>query len=393
MKENLVSELCKSFPTPMYAFEEKKLAERVSYIKSRFGGIKICYAVKANPFIVKLLSSSVSRFEVCSGGEYHICNESGIDIEKLVISGVYKTPSVIEEIFARDGDMPIFTAESARQAELIENLAEKYGKRVRLILRLSSGNQFGLSENDIIDIIRKKADSKLFEMLGLQYYSGTQKASLKRLKREITAIDDFLTRIYDETGFTARELEFGPGFPVMYFSEESFDEDNYISELCNMLDSMKNRTEITIELGRALAASCGSYLTKVVDTKSCRNENYAIVDGGMHQLVYFGQSMAMRKPFLQVLPQKEAESESIWNICGSLCSANDILVKQLPIKGLSVGDIMVFQNTGAYCMTEGISLFLSRELPTVLIIGANGTASESRKQYETYKLNMSDKIC
>ena len=83
----------------------------------------------------------------------------------------------------------------------------------------------------------------------------------------------------------------------------------------------------------------------------------------------------------------------IWNICGSLCSANDILVKQLPIKGLSVGDIMVFQNTGAYCMTEGISLFLSRELPTVLIIGANGTASESRKQYETYKLNMSDKIC
>ena len=46
--------------------------------------------------------------------------------------------------------MPIFTAESARQAELIENLAEKYGKRVRLILRLSSGNQFGLSENDII---------------------------------------------------------------------------------------------------------------------------------------------------------------------------------------------------------------------------------------------------
>ena len=52
---------------------------------------------------------------------------------------------------------------------------------------------------------------------------------------------------FDETGFTtAIEFEFGPGFPVMYFSEESFDEDNYISELCNMLDNYENRTEIIL---------------------------------------------------------------------------------------------------------------------------------------------------
>lgn len=104
-------------------------------------------------------------------------------------------------------------------------------------------------------------------------------------------------------------------------------------------------------------------MTRVVDRKTNQSQHYAIVDGGIHQLVYFGQSMAMRRPQVELLQPRDEDGVENWNICGSLCTVNDILVKQLPLSRLEVGDVLAFGNAGAYCMTEGISLFLSRDLP------------------------------
>ena len=78
----------------------------------------------------------------------------------------------------------------------------------------------------------------------------------------------------------------------------------------------------------------------------------------------------------------------MWNICGSLCTINDILVKKLELSDLKIGDILVFKNTGAYSMTEGISLFLSRDLPQVLISDINNNIRMARNIMPTYNLNM-----
>ena len=47
--------------------------------------------------------------------------------------------------------------------------------------------------------------------------------------------------------------------------------------------------------------------------------------------------------------------------------------------------VFVFENTGAYCMTEGISLFLSRDLPSVALL-KNGKLEFVREAYNTYLL-------
>jgi len=49
--------------------------------------------------------------------------------------------------------------------------------------------------------------------------------------------------------------------------------------------------------------------------------------------------------------------------------------------------VFIFENTGAYCPTEGISLFLSRELPSVLKIKENNQIEIVRKNLPTYKFN------
>ena len=42
-----------------------------------------------------------------------------------------------------------------------------------------------------------------------------------------------------------------------------------------------------------------------------------------------------------------------------------MLVKNLPLRNPRINDILIFENAGAYSITEGIYLFLSRDLPRV----------------------------
>ena len=108
-------------------------------------------------------------------------------------------------------------------------------------------------------------------------------------------------------------------------------------------------------------------MTQVVDTKTNRNQNYALVDGGIHHLAYYGQGMAMNQPPFRFLNQND-QPEETWNLCGALCTINDILMKQVRLPKPQIGDLFVFENSGAYCPTEGMSLFLTRDLPAVVIV-------------------------
>ena len=149
---------------------------------------------------------------------------------------------------------------------------------------------------------------------------------------------------------------------------------------------MEFTCKLILEIGRSIAASCGRYVTKVVDVKSNSTGNYAIVDGGIHHIAYFGQVLAMKHPKVQHFA-KESGEVCNWNVCGSLCTTNDILLKDISFNNLNIGDSLVFENAGAYCPTEGISLFLSRALPTVLMKNKNGSVTVLRKQTDTYPLN------
>lgn len=384
MKEDVLKKIISNYETPTYVFDINNLKERINYLRNNLPKkINLCYAIKANTFIVKDIEPNIERFEVCSPGEYQICKENSIDKEKILISGVYKTPSAIEQMI-QDG-ITYFTIESMEQFELIKNSDNK--NKLKIMIRLTSGNQFGINENETEEIIRNRKNYKNMEIIGIQYFSGTQKTSLKRLQKEIEYVDEYVDNIQKKYDIDIQELEFGAGLPVYYFQNTEFNEDEFLKGFSNIINNMKYTGKLIFELGRSIAASCGTYITKVVDKKTNKNENYAIVNGGMNHIVYYGQSMAMKVPKCYTYPKRNGQ-EINWNLCGSLCTINDILVKQFPIKNLQIGDYIIFENTGAYCMTEGISLFLSRDLPQVLKIKDNNEIQLVRKILPIYGLNM-----
>ncbi len=126
-----------------------------------------------------------------------------------------------------------------------------------------------------------------------------------------------MERLEEKYNYVAEELEFGTGFPVHYFQGEEFEEEVFLKEFSNGIDNMKYSGKIVIELGRSIAASCGYYLTKVVDKKTNKGQNYAILDGGIHHLVYYGQTMAMKFPQLDIYPLREIADTEDCNLMGS----------------------------------------------------------------------------
>ena len=149
-------------------------------------------------------------------------------------------------------------------------------------------------------------------------------------------------------------------------------------------------SDITFEYGRYIAATCGKYFTGIADVKTTDDTNFAILEGGIHQISYFGSMAGMKVPPVEYICGKADETVhemQDYVLAGSLCSVNDILVRKISLPRLSNGDTLCFNLAGAYCATEGISLFLSRDLPAIVLRDTAGTTKLVRDHIETNNLN------
>lgn len=377
--------------TPYYVFDTDEFAKRAAMIRAALdckGGrrIPLCFSIKANPFLLHRLPEDLDHVEVCSPGELEICIALGVKPESIIYSGVMKEKCDIERAVSYGAG--ILTCESIRHATLISEVmleciqegaheAEFAETKAHVILRLTSGNQFGMSLEDIEYIISHPDEFKGITVMGIHYYSGTQK-SLRKINKDLEKIKSALTGLKEKYGFEPQLVEYGPGLCVEYFEEDWQEKEKQsLDEAADVLRKFAEEYPLGIEMGRFLAASCGKYYTQVKDLKSTGDANYAILDGGIHHLNYFGQRMAMQVPPIRVYGGEVSENEekpgveltqmpdADYTLCGSLCTVADVLVREVKLKKLELGDILEFAHCGAYSVTEAPALFLSRQLPAI----------------------------
>ena len=361
--------------TPYYVFDTDEFAKRAAMIKAALGNIHLCFSIKANPFLLHRIPEGLDRVEVCSPGELEICIALGIDPSSIIYSGVMKEETDITRAITYGAG--ILTCESIRHARLESKVALSQGKKVDVILRLSSGNQFGMSLTDIEYIISNPDEFKGISVIGLHYYSGTQK-SLRKIKKDLDKIESAISTLDEKYGFKPDLIEYGPGLCVYYFEPDWEEKEKAaLDEAATVLKEFAEKYPLGIEMGRFLAASCGKYFTTVKDIKTQGDANYVILDGGIHHLNYFGQRMAMEVPPIRYATEgKKAPDEEVdYTLFGSLCTVADVLVREVRLPHLDIDDVLEFGHCGAYSMTEAPALFLSRFLPEIY-------ASSSDKGYE-----------
>ena len=380
-------------PTPSYVFDLDKMRGFVKKVQSCLGeSVQLCYAMKANPFLTGPMMEVVSSFEVCSPGEFRICERVGVPMERIVLSGVYKNPEDVEYVLSAYGGRGMYTVESLQHLQILNDTAVKLGMKIAVLIRVTSGNQFGVDEEDIRKMVSDRGNYPGIEIEGLQFYLGTQKRELSQMKTELEHLDEFIGELKEVNGFETRVLEYGPGFFVPYFKKDkSEDVENVLGEFKELLECLKFKGKVVLEMGRFLAATCGYYVTSIVDMKVNKDQPYVIMDGGINHLNYYGQVMAMKQPYCVQLDAEgnektEGEAEA-WNLCGALCTVSDVVVKRFPLHKPQIHDILVFERVGAYSVTEGIYLFLSRPLPRIYFWTEEGGLRMVREGVHTDLLN------
>ncbi len=406
---NELKEIAIKCGTPSYIFDTDELCARIDAMQQILGcGVTVCYAMKANPFLISVLDKKLDKFEVCSPGEFAICEKEGINREKIVLSGVNKEKKDILYTM-KTGAVGIYTVESLNQLELINSCAVECGIKVKVLIRVTSGNQFGINERQVYEIADRKDELKGIIIEGIQCYSGTQKKKLSQIEAEVVWLQAIAHTCEAEHGVKLKEIEYGPGLSVDYFVTDKCDAMNTdfdeLKEFAAMIKEMSEKFNITLEMGRYIAATCGILISRIADMKMNDTTRYAIIDSGINHINYYGQAMAMKKPRCEFIPMEYTEgfadgaahevevySQGVqpYNICGSLCTVGDVIVKNLELKDAKIGDMIAFYNIGAYSVTEGIYLFLSRRMPAIVLYSNKNGYRVIRKSVETFLINSSD---
>lgn len=384
--DNILLEISQKYGTPFYLLDKKMLKSRLFEIQKRLPeNVKLCYAMKANPFLADFLKDEEVFFEVCSPGELSICEKIGLNPLKIVFSGVVKTFEDIKRAYCLK--VNTITLESVEQCNsLLKVVKNESPHEQNVILRLTSGNQFGMCSEDLENCVKLIMHEPSLQIKGVHFFTGTQK-KIKTISDEICYIEGYCKTIIHKFNLNKIEIEYGAGLPYDYFSGKD-ESANFtvLEEFSKVLE--KSDFNYIIELGRYIASPCAKYVTKIVDIKCDGKNRYCLIDGGINHVNYFGQMMGMRVPKVDHVSNANLCDNLMakYTIAGSLCTSADIVVRQIPLKSPVIGDFLVFNDIGAYSITEGLYLFLSHPLPVILCRDADGVRL-LRKMVETYIIN------
>lgn len=369
--------------TPFFLLSEDKLRENVTLLKKKAGTkFDVCFSIKSNPWYAAGAAESAAYVEVCSPGEWELCRRQGISSDRIIAGGIYKSDRELKEL-VESGSHRI-SIESMGQLVLADKYASVSNKGADILLRISSGNQFGMDPDVVVDILKHQSRFPSLRFRGIHYYSGTQKRRIKDVEEDIVLLES----VAEKAQGSFMEIEYGPGLGVPQFQNHSPEE--YVSCLAcslNRLQGLSERFRIILECGRLLTADTGVYVTEIVDKKVNHGRIYYIVDGGIHHLQYNGQIKGQLTPFIYTGKNSGAKENREATICGALCTTNDVLARSVDLPEKEPGERLVFLNAGAYCVTEGTSLFLSRDLAGI-VVEKQKRMEIMRSHTASYPLNM-----
>lgn len=366
-----VQELERQWGTPFYIFDSVRAQDNARELKKFLGSkIKLCYSVKANPWLVEELADVVDYLDICTKGELELCDKIGIRGEKLVYEGPCKKEEDVRKA-VREGFHRI-SIDSYGQFELIRRIAREEGRTdVPVLLRLFAGTQFGMEIEEIVRLL--ECGYPELSVRGIHYYRGTQRQYPEQLKREFQKLMERLLRLEALSGFFPEELEFGAGLGVPYFQEDL--EEDFINSLeivRGFVEELSKRSQVTFEAGRCISASAGCFISRIQEEKILHGGRYLFLDAGTSQMEYYGSALGRRTPKYDVLCRKISDGYEEAVICGCLCAAGDIFVKAGKVPRMAKpGDYLVFHSTGAYAASESRAQFLCMDFPPLLMYNRN----------------------
>ena len=350
--------LGKKYKTPLYCYSLNKIKGNINILKNYFKKINplICYAVKANTnlHILKEIRNNNLGADVVSIGELMKAIKAGINPQKIVFSGVGKTPSEIE--YAVSKKILLINAESKSEILEIEKIAKNKKKIVNIGLRLnpntdaktlsqiSTGkkeNKFGVNQKMFLQLVNYLKRSKYLNLKCLSVHIGSQIMSHKPYQKMLKAVND----IIQKSAHKFEYVDLGGGMGIDYnHTNAKLNFNKYSQSIQKFLK--KNNCKIIFEPGRSIIGNSAILVTKILYIKQGYKKDIVILDAGMNDLMRPALYNAIHK----IIPTKKTKNtiKKNYEFVGPICESTDTFGTISKFQKLNEKDFLVICDVGAY---------------------------------------------
>ena len=349
--------------TPFYYYDTQLLRETLKTINEESGkhaNYHVHYAVKANANqkILHIISQYGLGADCVSGGEIKAALEAGFPADSIVYAGVGKSDWEIE--LGLQNDIACFNVESIAELEVINELAQKHGKKARVAFRINPNigahthanittglaeNKFGIAMQDMDKVIDEAQAMTNVEVIGLHFHIGSQILDMGDFKALCNRINDLQSQLAKRNVFV-KNINVGGGLGVSYDNpdrEPIPDFKDYFNTYATHL-RLRNDQQLHFELGRSVVAQCGSLITRLLYVKQGSYKQFAIVDAGMTDLIRPALYQALHK--IQNISSNEPDET--YDVVGPICESSDVFAKAIDLNRCHRGDLLAIRSAGAY---------------------------------------------
>ena len=363
--------------TPFYYYDTNLLRHTLDTIRKEAGKYnKFCvhYAVKANanPKVLSIIRESGLGADCVSGGEIKAAIKAGFPANKIVYAGVGKTDAEIN--LGLDYDIFCFNVESVPELEVINELATAKGKIARVAFRINpdvgahthanittglAENKFGISMKDMDHVIDRALEMNNINFVGLHFHIGSQILDMGDFTALCNRINELQEKLYARQ-IIVEHINVGGGLGIDYAPPNRQPVPDFASYFETYHKHLKLRPQQTLhfELGRSVVGQCGSLITKVIYVKQGTNKQFAIVDGGMTDLI----RPALYQAYHKIENITSDEATETYDVVGPICESSDVFGKAIDLNKVKRGDLIALRSAGAYgeIMASGYNC---RQLP------------------------------
>ena len=364
-------ELASKYGTPLYVIDEHTLRTMCKEYKesfSKYPNMEILFASKAlaTSAIYKIISQEGLGIDVVSGGELFTAYKAGFDMSKVLFNGNNKQEWELES--AIDIGIGVISVDNFHEIKLLNNIAQKRNKTVKILLRITPGidchtheyiqtgqldSKFGFDLSQIDDAINEIIKCENLSLKGLHAHIGSQIFDDAGFKDEIKILVEELVRINSKFNLSLTELNLGGGLGVKYVETDTppdvYDIANSIISTLNEELNKYNLTDIKIyiEPGRSIVSTSGVTLYTIGASKQVPNATkYISVDGGMSDNPR--HALYQAEYSCDIANKMNNDKSEIVTVAGKYCESGDILMENVALPNCEAGDILCVYNTGAY---------------------------------------------
>lgn len=373
-----VARIADQVGTPFYLYSHATITRHYRVFDEAFNGLDhlTCFSVKSNSniAILRALAREGAGADIVSGGELLRALRAGIPADKIVYSGVGKTPDDIE--LALKSDIFMFNVESLQELHAVSRAAGNMGGKASIALRINpdvatethpyiatgmSENKFGIPMKDALHVYEIADELQNIEARGISCHIGSQLTDIHPFTKALRSLHGLLRELR-EMGMEIRHLNLGGGLGITYDEENPPHPNEYARALKEIIEG--DSITLILEPGRVIIGNAGILVTRALYTKSTANKRFIIVDAAMNDLI----RPALYNSFHAVQPVKRTISGMIKaDLVGPVCETGDFFARDRAMPPFEPGDLVALMSAGAYCFSMA-SNYNSRPRPAEVMV-------------------------